>query len=112
MDAKTMQGFVTELDALYASHRDELPAVMDDYYRRLAEFITADISGANRFVCESPECTPEMFVAMSSVFDDVAELTRSRDFIEAMGLGCQRFAAAAEKYHIHEAVEDAETLLV
>ncbi len=46
------------------------------------------------------DCTEEQFIWLSEVFDEIAEKTKSKDFIDALMRVSKKYPQATEKYNI------------
>lgn len=57
------------------------------------------------------ECTAEEFSWLSEVFDDVAEKTQSRAFVDCLYKVAKKFPDECEAYHIDKVLEYAEGAL-
>ena len=62
------------------------------------KLMTADIQDTVDFL--DHDCTEEQFIWLSEVFDEIAEKTKSPEFIEALHRAALRFPEATEKYNI------------
>ena len=111
MNIKKIQAFNAERIELHQSMREESGEVMEAYWARLANFIASDMAGAIDFMCNSPDCTDEIFSDWSEVFDDVARMTQSRRFVDALDPAAQRFPAAMRKYNIAGSIASARAEL-
>lgn len=100
MDIEKILAFNKENVDIHAKGWEELPGVMEDYWDRLSTYIASDISGAIDFLCNSKECTAEIFLDWSEVFDDVVRKSNSREFADSLMKAYERFAAECEDYDI------------
>lgn len=100
MDIKKIKDFNKENVKIHDKGWEELPGVMDGYWERLSQYIASDISGAIDFLCNSPECTVDIFLDWSEVFDDVVRRTQSREFSEALPVAYERFKNECAEYDI------------
>lgn len=111
MNIKKVQAFNAERVELHQTMREECAEIMDAYWTRLANFIASDVSGAIDFLCHSADCTDEIFSDWSEVFDDVARMTQSRSFVDALVLAAQRFPEAMRKFNIAGSIASAQAEL-
>lgn len=112
MNVETIKEFAKERMDLHVSQREESEAIMDDYYNRISDFIASDIPGAIEFMTKSPECTGEIFLNWSEVFDDVVRKSQSRDFVDALPVAAERFKEECKEYNIAYSIEYARDELV
>ena len=68
----------------------------------LAEDINATVSFLNN------ECSESQFIWMSEIFDEIAEKTKSKDFIEALRRVAKKHPEAVEKYNLEYFIASAE----
>ena len=57
------------------------------------------------------DCTADEFSWLSEVFDDVAEKTQSRAFVDCLYKVAKKFPDECKKYHIDRVLEFAESAL-
>lgn len=111
MNINKILAFNAERFDLHQSMREESGEIMDAYWTRLANFIASDVAGAIDFLCHSPDCTDEIFSDWSEVFDDVARMTQSCRFVDALDIAAQRFPAAMQKFNIADSIASARAEL-
>ena len=68
----------------------------------LAEDVNATISFLDN------ECSESQFIWMSEIFDEIAEKTKSKDFIEALRRVAKKNPEAVEKYNLEYFIDSAE----
>lgn len=112
MDKKRVKYFMSRRHLMEKNNHFEVPGYADAYWKDLSDFIASDISGAIKFMCEDADCTADVFIEWSSVFDDVARESQSREFVEALKVAAKRFPEACEKYNIAGCIEFAEDELI
>ena len=84
----------------------------NDYYsiqqccKKEISLLTADMDETIRFL--DTECTGDEYVWLSEVFDDVAEITQSRRFIEALYRLADKYPEETKEYNILSFIESAE----
>lgn len=105
MDLEKIKAFVKERFELHESFREESEAIMDDYWNRLSDFIASDVAGAIDFMCNSPDCTGEIFADWSEVFDDVVRKSQSKEFVDALPLAAERFRDECKQVGIACSIE-------
>lgn len=69
------------------------------------KLMTADIQKTIEFL--DRDCTEEQFVWLSEVFDEIAEKTKSGDFIKALRRTAERFPEVTKKYNIEYFIDSA-----
>lgn len=68
----------------------------------LAENVDATVSFLDN------ECSESQFIWMSEIFDEIAELTKSKDFIKALRRVAKKYPKAVEKYNLEYFIDSAE----
>ena len=79
---------------------DDNPLILET-----VKLMTADIQKTIDFL--DCDCTEEQFVWLSEVFDEIAEKTKSMEFIEALRRTAARFPEATKKYNIEYFIDSA-----
>jgi len=77
----------------------------DKIIKDIIQLMTRDISATIEFL--DNDCTEEQFVWFSEIFDEVAEKSRSNEFIAAIRRVAERYPEAVEKYNILYFIESA-----
>ena len=77
----------------------------DQIIQDIIQLMTRDISATIEFL--DNDCTEEQFVWFSEIFDEVAEKSRSNEFIAAIRRAAERYPEAVEKYNILYFIESA-----
>lgn len=54
------------------------------------------------------ECSESQFIWMSEIFDELAEVTKSKDFIDALRRVAKKYPEAVEKYNLKYFIDSAE----
>ena len=72
----------------------------------MVDLLTEDINATVSFL--DKECSEEQFVWMSEIFDEIAERTKSKAFIEALRRAARRYQKATEDYNIEYFIDSAE----
>ena len=62
------------------------------------ELMTKNIEETIAFL--DNDCTEEQFIWLSEVFDEIAQRTRSKSFIDALVRASKKYPKATEKYNI------------
>ena len=86
----------------------------DDYERDVCwknetKLLSEDIAATIHFL--DTECLGEEFVNISAIFDDIAEATRSKEFIECLWRVADKFPDECKQYNIHKFIRDAELFI-
>lgn len=84
-------------------------AVIEPLWEKEIELFTKDIQRAIDFV--KNDCTANQFSWMSEVWDEIAEKTKSREFVDALKETAKRFPKECQEYNIQGAIESAEGYL-
>ncbi len=74
--------------------------------KEMVALLTEDINATISFLDE--ECSEVQFVWMSEIFDEIAERTKSKAFIEALRRAARRYQKATEDYNIEYFIDSAE----
>ena len=112
MDMEKVNAFMERSRRMRMNDNFEVPEYADAYWNDLSDFIVSDLAGAIEFLCNDDSCTADVFVEWSSVFDDVARKSQSREFVEALKVAARRFPKACEEYSIVKCIEFAEDELL
>ena len=81
----------------------------EKYYITALVILTENIEETIAFL--DYECTASEFSWLSSIFEEIAERTRSKDFIECLWRVAKKFPEECETYNVHAFIRDAEELL-
>lgn len=74
--------------------------------REMVDLLTGDIRATIVFL--DTECSESEFIWMSEIFDEIAERTKSREFIEALRRTAQKYPKATKDYNIDYFIDSAE----
>lgn len=77
----------------------------DPVIRDAIQLMTRDIAATIHFL--DTDCTEEQFIWFSEIFDEVAEISKSPEFVDALRRAASRFPDAVEKYNINYFIESA-----
>ena len=88
---------------------DEDTAQVNNCWEEMVQIFSADISNTILFL--DNECTEDEFSWLSEVFEQIAERTKSREFIECLRRVAQKYPDETKKYNIDEFIDSAETYL-
>ena len=77
----------------------------DQIIQDAIKLMTRDITATIDFL--DNDCTEEQFVWFSEIFDEVAETSKSPDFIDALRRTAQRFPEAVRQYNINYFIDSA-----
>lgn len=88
---------------------DECYWQLDEYDEEFSSVIADNLSEALNFI--KNDCTADDFSWLSEIFDDIAEKSKSKEFIEALRETAKKFPEECEKYNIQDNIESAEGYL-
>ncbi|MBR3245828.1 MAG: hypothetical protein IKF90_24500 [Parasporobacterium sp.] len=74
--------------------------------RGMVSLLTEDTNATVSFL--DKECSEAQFVWISEIFDEIAERTKSKAFIEALRSAARRYQKASEEYNIEYFIDSAE----
>ena len=77
--------------------------------KEMIDLLTNDIEETISFL--DSECTEEQFIWMSEIFDEIAERTKSKEFISALRRAALRYPEASTEYSIQYFIDSAEEYL-
>jgi hypothetical protein len=77
----------------------------DQIIQDVIQLMTRDITATINFL--DNDCTEEQFVWFSEIFDEVAEKSKSSEFIAALRRTAERYPEAVEKYNIRYFIDSA-----
>ena len=80
---------------------DKNPVIIE-----MVELLSKDMESTVSFL--NDECSESQFVWMSEIFDEVAERTKSKDFISALRKTAKKYPRATAEYNIDYFIESAE----
>ena len=73
--------------------------------RNIVQLLTQDINRTILFLDE--ECTEEQMIWLSEIMDEIAETTKSKEFIEASYCLAGRYPETAQKYNVVDFIDSA-----
>lgn len=92
-----------------AATEDEWAYGVDQCCKEEIDILARDIEDTISFL--ETECTAEEFSWLSEVFDDVAERTQSRAFVECLYRVAKKYPEECKKYYIDRVLRYAEGAL-
>lgn len=98
-----------EREHLWNEGQDAWDYGVEQNHKKLISLIMEDIDKSIEFL--DNDCTAEQFSWLSEVFDEIAEITRSRTFIEAIKRLAVKYPEETETYNIMSFIESAEGTL-
>ncbi len=101
-----------EIRAVIAK-RASIPDIWENFieqcWKEETEILSRNISDTIDFL--ENECTADEFSWLSEIFDDVAERTQSREFVDCLYRIADKYSEESAKYHIVENLKYAEDAL-
>ena len=88
---------------------DEWDYGVEQCHKKLISLFTEDIDESIAFL--DNDCTADQFSWLSEVFDEIAEATHRRDFIEALKRLAVKYPEETRKYNILSFIESAELIV-
>ena len=88
---------------------DEDAFGVEECWKELTDILTEDIASTIQYMLT--DCTADEFSWISEVFDDVAEKTRSREFLDCCWKLTEKFPEECDKYNIKGVLPYAEAYL-
>lgn len=85
---------------------DEWDYGVEQCKNKLIALITENIDESIKFL--DNDCTADQFSWLSEVFDEIAEITQSHAFIDALKRLAAKYPEETEKYNILSFIESAE----
>lgn len=85
---------------------DEWDYGVEQCHKKLIELMTEDINMSIQFL--DNDCTADQFSWLSEVFDEIAEITQSKEFIEALKRLAIKYPEETKTYNIMSFIESAE----
>jgi len=81
----------------------------DRLWEKETNLLSKDINATIVFL--DNECTAEEFSWISEVFEDIADKTRSSDFINCLYRVAKKFPEVCREHNIYDFIESSESLL-
>ena len=78
-------------------------------WKEEVDLLVSDIEGTIEFIRE--RCTADEFAWLSEVFDEVAERTKSSEFIDSLYYAAQKYPEETIEYNIISFIESAKNLV-
>ena len=95
-----------ERELLWTEGQDAWDYGIDQNHNKLIALLTEDINKSIDFL--ENDCTADQFSWISEVFDEIAEITQSHAFIEALKKLSVKYPEETKKYNILSFIESAE----
>lgn len=109
MIKERIKPIIAERERLWEETQDEWDYGMEQCHQQLIKLITEDINKSIEFL--DNDCTAEQFSWLSEVFDEIAEATRSKEFIEALKRLAEKYPEETKTYNIMSFIESAEVIV-
>jgi len=74
--------------------------------KEMVDLLTNDVEETISFL--DKECSEEQFIWMSEIFDEIAEQTKSKEFINALRRAALKYPEASTEYNIQYFIDSAE----
>ena len=101
---------ISEKYAALIAEREKIEEDIDyernSVIKGMIDLLTNDVNATVSFL--DNECSESQFIWMSEIFDEIAERTKSRDFIAALRRTARKYPNAVEKYNIEYFIDSAE----
>ncbi len=81
----------------------------EQWWNHVSDFASNHIAETIEFV--KNECSADEFSTLSEIFDDIAQKTNSKEFIDALKETAKKFPEECTKYNIQGSIDDAESYL-
>lgn len=81
----------------------------EQWWEHVSDFASEHIAETIKFIKE--DCSADEFSTLSEIFDDIAQKTNSKDFIDVLKETAKKFPEEFAKYNIQGAIESAEGYL-
>ena len=104
-DHARFSGLLSERRNIHSGSADE----MENYYDKMSRFIAEDLDNSIDFI--ENQCTAEEFVWLSEVFEEIAQKTQSRVFIQCLEQTVLKFPKESELYNLRFFIQDAESFI-
>ena len=88
---------------------DECYWQLDEYNEEFSSAMSNNLSETLNFI--KNDCTADDFSWLSEIFDEIAEKTKSREFIDCIKETANKFPEECAKYNIAGSIESAEGYL-
>lgn len=82
---------------------------IEQWWSHVSDFASEHIAETIEFV--KNDCSADEFSTFSEIFDDIAQKTNSRDFINAIKETAKKFPEECAKYNIQSSIDVAELYL-
>ena len=93
-----------------AATDDEWAYGVQKCWNKEIEILSRNMEGTIRFL--ESDCTADEFSWLSEIFDDVAEKTQSRAFVDCLYRVAKKYPQETKKYYINHVIQFAEKTLL
>lgn len=109
MIKERIKPIIAERERLWEETQDEWDYGIEQCHQKLIALITEDINMSIEFL--DNDCTADQFSWLSEVFDEIAEATQSKEFIEALKRLAEKYPEETKTYNIMSFIESAEAIV-
>ena len=82
---------------------------VDKYWKLEADMLSVNISETINFL--DNDCTADEFSWISEIFEDIAERTQSKEYIDCLYRVAKKFPEECAKYNIYGSIQIAEDFM-
>lgn len=100
---------IEERERFWTEGQDSWDYGIEQNHKKMIALITEDISKSIEFL--DNDCTAEQFSWLSEVFDEIAEITQSHAFIDALKRLAVKYPEETKTYNIMSFIESAECMI-
>ena len=98
-----------ERERFWTEGQDAWDYGIEQNHKKLIALMTEDINKSIEFL--DKDCTADQFSWLSEVFDEIAEITKSQEFIAALKRLAVKYPEETEEYNILSFIESAECII-
>lgn len=109
MIKERIKPIIDERIRLWDETQDSWNYGIEQCHQKLIALITEDIDKSIEFL--DNDCTADQFSWLSEVFDEIAEITKSQAFIEALKRLAIKYPEETKEYNIESFIESAECIV-
>ena len=82
---------------------------IEQCWLKLVEILSEDIDGTIEYL--RSDCTADEFIWISEIFEEIAEKTKSREFISTLYHLAEKYSEEIKKYNVLNVIQYAEGVL-
>ena len=109
MNAEELQSIVAERKRIAIETQDEWDYSIEQCWKKETEILTRNLTKTINFI--ENECDDDTFCWVSEVFEDVAEITQSKEFVAAIKKRAEKVVDAEDRRSVQVDVRYAEDSL-